>query len=271
MEKPVNKKPRWKRILKVALIVVATLTVIELCALGWLGNMGPLKFLYDVRFGMLPGNAEAYGFDKIEPLENSPLQGKNICVLGSSVTYGMASQQTAIPEYLGARFGCTYTKEAVSGTTLADTGKTSYVQRMLQLDPNAHYDLFVCQLSTNDASKEIPLGVITDGEPDTATITGAMEYIIRYAQNTWHCPVVFFTNARYDSDAYAAMVKRLYELKDKYGIGVIDLWTNDGFNGISAEQRSLYMNDRIHPTKAGYRDWWGPELDRQLIAYLTEQ
>lgn len=29
------------------------------------------------------------------------------------------------------------------------------------------------------------------------------------------------------------------------------------------------MNDGIHPTKAGYRDWWGPEQERQLLEYLA--
>ena len=30
------------------------------------------------------------------------------------------------------------------------------------------------------------------------------------------------------------------------------------------------MHDDIHPTKAGYRDWWGPELETQLLAFLAE-
>ena len=267
MEKT-KKKIRWKKILIIALIVIAALGLIELAAIGLLGHMGPFSFLYDMKFNLAAGNAGTYGFDRIEPAADSPLQGKNICVLGSSVTYGMASGQDAVAEYLGARLGCTFTKEAVSGTTLADTGKDSYVQRMYRLDPNAHYDLFICQLSTNDAGK-VPLGDITDGTPDASTTTGAMETIIRYVSDTWHCPVVFFTNARYDSEAYAEMIKRLYELREKYGIGIIDLWSDDGFNAIPDTQRKLYMYDRIHPTKAGYRDWWGPELERQLKVYLS--
>ncbi len=30
------------------------------------------------------------------------------------------------------------------------------------------------------------------------------------------------------------------------------------------------MKDEIHPYKAGYRDWWGPELEKQMLAYLTK-
>ena len=122
-------------------------------------------------------------------------------------------------EVLARRFGCTFTKSAVSGTTLVDTGVLGYVTRMKRLDPDAHYDLFICQLSTNDATKEKPLGEISNGSDfDTSTVTGAMEYIISYARDTWGCPVVFFTGSHYESEAYDAMVRRLHELKDKYDI-----------------------------------------------------
>ena len=141
-----------------------------------------------------------------------------------------------------------------------------------RLDPKAHYDLFICQLSTNDASKKLPLGEVAEGIElnsfDTSTVTGAMEYIMVYARETWNCPVVFFTGSRYDSKEYGDMVARLHDLEEKYGVGVLDLWTGDAFNAITDSDRALYMNDSIHPTRAGYRDWWGPELEKQLIDYL---
>lgn len=83
------------------------------------------------------------------------------------------------------------------------------------------------------------------------------------------CPVVFFTGSRYDSAAYEAMVNRLMELQEKWGIGVIDLWSSDEFNNISEADRKIYMSDGIHPIKAGYRDWWGPEMERQLEGFYV--
>lgn len=223
----------------------------------------------------LTGNAEEYAFSSIVPLEDSPLSGKNLCVLGSSVVYGIDSMGEAVGEYLAARFGMTLTKEAISGTTLVDNGSNSYVQRMLNnLDPTARFDLFVCQLSTNDASQQKLLGEISGSKElsdfNTSTITGAMEYIICYAQQTWNCPVVFFTGSHYDSAEYDAMVTRLLELQKKWGIGVLDLWNNAEFNGISDTDRELYMYDDIHPTKAGYRVWWGPEMEQQLLDFLAK-
>lgn len=223
-----------------------------------------------------PGNAETYDFSRIEPVKESPLAGRKICILGSSVAYGSASLASAVGEYLAARFGAALTKEAVSGTTLAEIGEASYVRRMRERIPaQEHFDLFLCQLSTNDASRGVPLGEISEGKRredfDTSTVTGAMEYIISYARETWRCPVAFFTGARYESAAYGAMVARLLELKEKWGICVMDLWSGDAFNRLTQKERALYMYDAIHPTKAGYRDWWGPEISRQLVGQLVGQ
>lgn len=78
----------------------------------------------------MPGNAEKYSLENVEPLENSPLEGKRICYLGSSVTLGLYSMDVSFVDYISYRNGCEYVKEAVSGTTLVDNGKTSYIQRM---------------------------------------------------------------------------------------------------------------------------------------------
>ena len=243
--------------------------------LGYRFGWGLFKKLGDVRMGKHPGNASEYSMDRVEALPGSPLAGKRVLFLGSSVTYGAASLRESLPEYFAARLNCEVTKEAVSGTTLADTGENSYGQRLLRnVDPNTGYDLVVVQLSTNDATKKLPLGEIGAGTDiagfDTSTVTGAMEFIIAYAKETWGCPILFYTNARYDSEAYAAMVRRLTELRDKWGIGILDLWSSDSFNGISESERALYMADPIHPTKAGYREWWCPVLEQQLLAYLEE-
>lgn len=57
------------------------------------------------------------------------------------------------------------------------------------------------------------------------------------------------------------MVTCLLELQEKWDIGVLDLWTDAEFNDTSDADRELYMYDDIHPTKAGYRVWWGAEME----------
>ena len=209
--------------------------------------------------------------NKVISAEN-PLQGKTVVFLGSSVTYGSASQGVSFAEYIAARNDCVSVKEAVSGTTLTD-GPSSYIRRLKKLE-NPQADLFVCQLSTNDASQNKPLGTVSGSgkasDFDTSTVAGAIEYIIVYARETWNCPVVFYTNPRYDSPAYGRMVELLYRASEKWGITVIDMWNDRDFNAITEEQRALYMADSIHPTQAGYLEWWTPMMERTLYRVMEK-
>lgn len=230
---------------------------------------------YEEMLAELPGNRDEFASGKIERIDCPQLENKKILFLGSSVTYGMASLQDGIPEYFRQRFGCIKTKEAISGTTLADVEPDSYVYRLIHnVDPNTAYDMVICQLSTNDASKGLALGEISASKSkndfDTNTIIGAMEYIIAYSRDTWHCPVLFYTGSRYESANYEAMVVALYKLAAKWSLGVLDLWNSDSFNDIPDDARNLYMTDPIHPTKAGYMKWWCPELEKQLLIYLQK-
>lgn len=216
----------------------------------------------------IAGNAKQYSIQNVERLSDSPLEGMNICYLGSSVTYGASSLQESFVEFIAKRNGTTFVKEAVSGTTLATTGADdgSYVTRMKILDKNAKFDLFICQLSTNDASQNKPLGSIDSA--DTATVCGAINTIIDYVKETWNCPVIFFTNAFYENDSYSAMVSAVKKIAEIKKIGVIDLYTDTAFNDITNEQHELYMADKIHPTKAGYLEWWTPKMEKYIYKYI---
>lgn len=230
-----------------------------------------------------PGNAESYRVENISPLADSPLQGKNILFLGSSVTYGDASQGVSFADYIGKLDGVNVTKEAVSATTLVDENSTlaqlgygdgrSYVTRLREnVDKNVHFDAVVVQLSTNDASTGKPLGELGSSmniaDFDAKTVTGAIETIIAYVRDTWGCPVIFYTGSYYQSEAYAAMVDRLLEIQEKWDIGVVDLYTDEDFNRIDESTYNLYMYDSIHPTKAGYLEWWTPAIEAYLYDYL---
>lgn len=205
-------------------------------------------------------------------IEGSPLTGKRIIFLGSSVTYGAASNGVSFADFIARRNGCEAIKEAVSGTTLMDNGSDSYVSRLKRLEVKGEVDLFVCQLSTNDASQNQPVGTVSDSfameDFDTKTTAGAIEFIIAYAKEAYGCPVVFYTNPRFDSDAYGRLVMLLEEVRQKWEISVIDMWNDEAFNDISEEQRTLYYADPIHPTRAGYLEWWTPCFERFLSEIL---
>lgn len=267
-----NEVGQMKKRTKVILIILAAVVVLQaawIAFCGWKWGWGPFHKLSEYRYRSMPGNADRYAVSQVKPSGDETLKGKTVIFLGSSVTYGAASLGESFADDLSARLQCNVVKEAVSGTTLSTTSANSYVTRLDNIKTR-QADLFICQLSTNDASQKKPLGEVTDSERmedfDTDTVAGAMEYIIAYAKDKWDCPVVFYTNPKYDSDEYAAMVELLYEIRDKWGIGVIDLWTE--LPEITEEERALYMADAIHPTRAGYLEWWTPVMEKDIIEMM---
>ena len=241
-----------KKRLKITIAVIVVILI--LAASAYVCNM----------FGFFnKGNYGDTALENVELKQNSVLNGKTVIFLGSSVTYGYGSMGVSFVDYLEAADGIIPIKEAVSGTTLADRNEKSYVSRLKRINPELKPDAFVCQLSTNDATKGIPLGSVSEGvelaDFDTSTVAGAIEYIIFHVRLTWDCPIVFYTQAKYDSEQYGKMVDLLLQFQKKWGITVIDLWNNEQINSITDEQRSLYLVDKIHPTKAGYLEWWLPE------------
>lgn len=200
----------------------------------------------------------------------SPLSGYRILFLGSSVTYGSAAGGVSFADDIAARNNVQMYKEAVSGTTLV-RGKNSYIERLEQIDRNLQFDLVVCQLSTNDAKKEKPLGTPSHSDaPDTNTICGAIVHIIRYVRETWNCPIVFYTNSYYESARYRAMVDAMREIATRYHVGLINLYDDDAFNAITEEERARFMKDAIHPTRVGYLEWWTPKIEAYLIKSIRE-
>ena len=203
------------------------------------------------------------------------LEGKKIVFLGSSVTYGSASGGWSMCEYLSEEYGCNVTKLAESGTTLVKEKAfdQSYVNR-LDFSKAILKDLdhFICQLSTNDAAYQKPLGVISDSTDinsfDTTTIIGAIEYIVATVQQEWACPMSFYTNSYFDNEYYRAMVQALYKVQEKWGIGILDLYNDTEFNNISEKLYQQYMSDIIHPTVDGYKMWYGPKFVEHLLKYI---
>ncbi len=249
--------------------------MMTLCVITILFTLLPLLLFALNRGGYYKGNAKKYSVSRTQEMENSPLYGKTIIFLGSSVTYGSAAKGESFVEYMQKRDGIHSIKEAVCGTTLVDIGPKSYIARLKTIDKNIQADAFVCQLPASDAHKRVPLGKISKSTElsdfDTNTVTGAMEYIIAYAKETWGCPVIFHTGARYQygGEYYDAMVNRLLRLQKKWNIGVLDLWNDRGMYIVTQEGQKLYMANNIQPTRAGYRDWWTPKFEAYLTHFLT--
>lgn len=178
------------------------------------------------------------------------LSGKNVLFLGSSVTYGEASGGVSFVEIMAEQCGFFYVKEAVSGTTLADIDEKSYVSRLKKIDTDLNFDLFICQLSTNDSYKNVP----------TVDTENAIVEIIEYVKKHFDCPVMFYTGTRFNTPEYGKHVELINFLKDKYGFYLLDLWNDKKMQNIDKELYNQYMRDTVHPTLLGYKEWWTPKF-----------
>ena len=248
----------------------------------------------------ITANDEKYAVSNVEQRENSPLKGKTIYWLGSSVTYGSASQSESMADYLAALTGCTSKKDAVSGTTIfddnktADTGINSYTRRLTNskvFDKTEKVDAFVCQISTNDARNDrlTKRGFLTHEDKiemddfDLATTIGGIEYIIAYVTSTWGCPVYFYSGSYFGDTGdrkstnptgtnYAKLIEDVYTIADKwnsyedYHVGVIDLYNDEDFNAQASNTYYKWAtSDAIHPRRAGYLQWWTPYFEHYLL------
>ena len=176
------------------------------------------------------------------------LKNKTVLFLGSSVTYGGGNYSFA--DVMAERCGINGIKEAVSGTTLADRDGTSYVSRLKKVDPQTKADLFICQLSTNDAALNIPL----------SEVEAAIRFIVEYVKKTFACKIAFYTGTYFESENYRNMVSLLLSLQKEYGFYVLDLYNDGEMTAVNGELYKKYMSDPVHPTKLGYEEWWTPKF-----------
>ena len=182
------------------------------------------------------------------------LIGKHVLFLGSSVTYGSAAGGVSFVEQLTESMGLCACKEAVSGTVMPALRPNSYVERLRALDPSRSFDLLVCQLSTNDATKGIP-------QEDTLH---AVEEIVALARSRYGCPVVFYTSPKFPNPRYGELVEALLALQPSLGFAVLDLWNDPEMDRLTEEERRRLMKDPIHPTAEGYRQLWTPRFETFL-------
>ena len=232
---------------------------------------------------LAPAGAEvAVGYDYVIPEAqevdpDDPLSGKTILWIGSSVTYGAhaGGHYSMVDAVQDLHPALTCEKYAISATTLVNTGEDSYVGRLKRIPRTKTPDLIVVQLSTNDATTNKPFGEIAGGTAlsdfDDTTIAGAIETIIAYARETFDCPVCFYTGCYCEKENYPEMVQLLLDIQKKWDIGVIDMFNDPDMTAMyGTELYNTYMFDEVHPTRAGYVEWWTPFIDAYLTGYMDK-
>ena len=74
---------------------------------------------------------------------------------------------------------------------------------------------------------------------------------------------MFYTNPDYNNVQYESLVKDLYEIQKKWGIGIVDFYYYVDMDRLDAQTLASYMADAIHPNAKGYR-WMGEVFAQYL-------
>lgn len=298
---------RFVSILITVLMAVCVCLAISGCAPKELGKYEEDE-PHEINFD-LDANDASLNPENIAARNQKTLKGKTIYWLGSSVVYGEAAEGYSMADYIEARNNCTCVKDAVSGTTIkAMNNEQDYVNRLMHstvFDKNAKVDAFIVQISTNDVLAMDMWGSVADvidkEQLDRSTTLGGVETIIAYIEETWNCPIYFFSGAYYGTaevngyvrdafwnsgDDYGKLVDLVQEAVEKwngvegYEVAMIDMYHDTQFNSsLTTEAYQYYMNsirrggntyadDPIHPRKAGYLYWWTPYFEEFLHYHI---
>ena len=235
------------------------------------------------------------------------LKNKFIVYDGDSICEGrfkgQAANGGAYPLLISEATDSTFQNYAVGGGTLCSQrnrpnfpwgGKHhSLVDSLKALTPDA--DLYCFEGGANDYWQNFELGSFDrddyTGELDTETVTGALEFIFRYALNTFLgkpiCFVIVHKISEYSNGVRTADLSskknfaslpytfnelhdRLTEICKKYSIPYYDAYEESGLNGWNELHNNTFLTagsnctpergDGCHPNAEAYKRFYVPQL-----------
>lgn len=235
------------------------------------------------------------------------LKNKRIIYNGDSICEcrfeGQAANGGSYPKLIATRTGSTFRNYAVGGGTLCsqknrpDTpwgGKYhSIVDSIGELPRDG--DLYCLEGGVNDYWQNFELGSFDPddytGKLDVETVSGALEYIFRYALNAFRgrpiCFVIVHKISEYSNGVRTADLSskknfaalpynfrechdRLVDICKKYSIPYYDAYEQSGLNGWNELQNNAFLTagsscapgfgDGCHPNEEGYRRYYVPQL-----------
>lgn len=213
----------------------------------------------------------------IVAVSKSPISYKTIVYDGDSICHG-GRTNGGYARLVAEKVGGMYVNQGVGGGRLIAkiNGETyhSVVDNLTNLPADA--DLYCFQGGVNDFWSRSALGTYSKsdftGAVDTTTVCGALEYIFRYALNTFvGKPVCFIithkcSGAAYNEnslgDTFEDYRNAMVGICNKYSIPYYDAFSESGLNGWNTVQRNAFTIDAdgCHPNEAGYKHFYVPQL-----------
>ena len=202
--------------------------------------------------------------------DESACKGKSAVFVGDSITYGTGTTKIYY-QYLNEIFGFSnVTAMGVAGSCVSngsDYGDSNspLINRYKTIPSAAYIQIF---MSTNDFGHATPIG--TPEDTQSTTFYGALNTIISYLlESHENSKIVFVTplhrnkqssgnTSAYDNvpnksgHTLEDYVQVLKEVCGKYGVTVIDLYTECTLDPTDPDVQEAYMPDALHPNAKGH-------------------
>lgn len=208
----------------------------------------------------------------------SVLEGKKIVYDGDGIAEGRSDNGGSYAKIIADLVSGTYINQAVGDARLTSAGNIvahhSIVDNIINLPTDA--DLYCFEGGINDYWNNISLGTFSKSNYtdslDIGTVCGALEYIFRFALNTFvGKPICFVITHKIQSTAYSTNLigytfedyrNAMIDICQKYSIPYYDAFLESGLNGWNAIQNNEYFTsvDGIHPNEEGYKRYYVPQL-----------
>lgn len=207
-------------------------------------------------------------------MSNNYLAGKKIYAFGDSIVYGHTLPEKSFMRIIAEETGVELTMCAVNGASIIRSD--NHILTQVEKAPAEKPDLILFDGYTNDAYERFMgmVGEIGAEEPDDTTFCGGFEKIVQTMQQKWSgVPIVFVTihkSAGRDWEIQCKLRALSMEICEKYGIEVIDMFTESPFDTRDPKQMEKYIigGAGSHPNEAACREFYVPVVEKVCAKIL---
>jgi hypothetical protein len=205
--------------------------------------------------------AEGNGKSYLPKRRPSPLKGKRILFLGSSIFSGEESRGISLPDYLDKTTGSSSKTLLLQGGDLFAERNDSYLRAIQHCSSHETYDALIVAFTGWDYLASLPF---LPGKGKRKSLKEVLEILVEKAAELYACPVYFLSWPFPENEAYLQQVLFLRAWAKDASVSLIDGFLGES-QALTKEKRSLYFAPYFHATLAGYRDFYLPKIEQALL------
>lgn len=224
-------------------------------------------------------------YEQLKPLNT--LKGKRILSFGDSIMHGDGNKGVGIADLLSEKYFMTAVDYSKGGSTFGYVKDREQIsnQILTAIKKNETADIILINGGTNDTRK-VEAGYISEGfdygKNGRKEFAQGMEYALGLLQDNYPVTPVLFVRA-HNMDQTTEEKEIQYgelsvEICEKWGVPVVDMYTDSDFNAHDEAIRTKYtvdtkqcpQGDSIHPNRQGYEEFYLPVMAPKIADIIAQ-